>query len=281
MGKEKSKKQEKSKKKAKAPELASMADRHLLYQSAVQDVGSEVDFLLQTFKKLRKREPVLMREDFCGTGNTSCEWVRRGNQRQAIGVDIDPEVLQWGKANNIAKLNQRQQQQIQLLEADVFQVKAKPADIVVAMNFSYWFCKERSRLKTYFAKIRKGLVADGILFLDAFGGYEAHQTIVEKRKCDGFTYIWEQKKFNPITNDMTCSISFRFKDKSVLQDAFVYEWRFWSLPEIRELLLEAGYAKVTFHMQGWDEAGEPDGKFEPAEEVDSDAGWLAYIVAEK
>ena len=283
MGKKKSDKKgnDKDKRKLATPTLASIADRHLLYQSSVQDVASEVDFLQQTFLALRKRPPQLLREDFCGTANTACEWVRRGKDRQAIGVDIDGEVLRWGKSHNLSKLNQHQQNQIQLLEADVFQVKAKPADIVVAMNFSYWFFKERSQLKNYFTKVRRGLVSDGLLVLDAFGGYEAHQTIVEKRKCDGFTYIWEHKDFNPITNDMTCTISFRFKDKSVYEDAFVYEWRFWSLPEIKELLLEAGFAKVTFYWQGWDEDGEPDGLFQPATKAEADAGWIAYIVAEK
>ena len=56
----------------------------------------------------------------------------------------------------------------------------------------------------------------------------------------------------------------------------------WTLPEIRELLAEAGFAKVTVYWQGWDASGEEaDGEFYPATEAEPDAGWICYIVAER
>ena len=57
--------------------MSDLADRHLLYQQAVQDVESEIDFVEQTWAELRQRPAVFLREDFCGTANTACEWVIR------------------------------------------------------------------------------------------------------------------------------------------------------------------------------------------------------------
>ncbi len=50
---------------------ARTADRHELYQLSVQNVESEIDFVDAEFERLRGRKAVRLREDFCGTGNTS------------------------------------------------------------------------------------------------------------------------------------------------------------------------------------------------------------------
>ena len=69
--------------------LAAQADRHALYQESVQCVESEIDMVDENFKKLRGRLAVTLREDFCGTANTSCEWVRRRPANVAVGIDLD------------------------------------------------------------------------------------------------------------------------------------------------------------------------------------------------
>jgi hypothetical protein len=66
-----------------------------------------------------------------------------------------------------------------------------------------------------------------------------------------------------------------------MERAFSYDWRLWTLAEIRELLEEAGFSRVTFYWQGFDEDGEGDGDFQPVDEGDADAGWICYITAEK
>ena len=115
-----------------------------------------------------------------------------------------------------------------------------------------------------------------------YGGYEAFQEIKEKRKYKGFKYIWEQARYNPITGDMRCHIHFTFPDGSRLKKAFTYDWRLWTLPEIRELLDEAGYSKVTVYWEGYDkETGEGNGKYKPATVGDADPGWIVFITAEK
>lgn len=262
--------------------MADRADRHALYQNAVQCVEDEIDFVDEKFKEFRGRRAQSIREDFCGTANTSCEWVRRRKANRAIGVDLDPEVLQWGREHNIPKLKGDGPERIRLLETDVLEAETEPVDAVLAMNFSYWLFQQRSQMLTYFRRVHDALVSDGIFFLDAYGGYEAHQVISEERECEGFTYIWDQAEFDPISGRMQCYIHFKFPDGSKMPRAFSYQWRLWSLPEIRELLAEAGFSRSTIYWEGADEeTGEGNGEFEPVEEGEPDAGWICYIVAEK
>ena len=262
--------------------IADQADRHHLYQESVQDTEAEINFVEETWQELRDRPAELLREDFCGTVNTACEWVRRDPQHYAIAIDWDPEVLEWGRLNNLEQLDDDQFRRITLLQENVLEAQTEPADIVLAMNFSYFLFLERADLLDYFCAVYDSLAGDGIFFLDAYGGYDAHKEIEEERECEGFTYIWDQASFNPIDSRMTCHIHFEFPDKSRLDKAFSYDWRLWTLPEIRELLSEAGFADITVYWEGTDEENnEGDGVFKPAEVGDADPGWICYIVAEK
>ena len=65
-----------------------------------------------------------------------------------------------------------------------------------------------------------------------------------------------------------------------MKNAFSYTWRLWTMPEIIDLLHECRF-KPTVYWEGTDEDGEGNGVFEPAEEGEADAGWIAYIVCEK
>lgn len=262
--------------------MASEADRHHLYQESVQDTESEIDFVLETWAALRKRPAELLREDFCGTANTACEWVRRDSRNHAIGVDLDDEVLQWGRLNNIAQLAPEQQARIRLFRENVLDVSTDLADVVLAMNFSYYLFMSREDLLEYFRSVHEGLADDGLFFLDAYGGYDAPREIEEERECEGFTYVWEQASFNPIDSSMNCHIHFRFPDGSEMNEAFSYYWRLWTLPELRELLTEAGFSDVTVYWEGTDEkTNEGNGIYLPSEVGDADPGWVCYIVAQR
>ena len=260
--------------------MADQADKHVLYEQSVQCVESEIDFVDSTFKRLRGWDATKLREDFCGTTNTSCEWVKRRETNIAYSVDIDSEVLRWAKKHHIANLNKRQAKRINIIKDDVLKAKIKPVDIVLAMNFSYFLFKERNTLKKYFKGVYDGLEKDGIFFLDAFGGYEAFQELKESTKHNGYSYVWDQNHYNPITGDAIMHIHFKFKDGSKLKNAFTYHWRQWTLPEITELLVEAGF-KATVYWEGEDDEGEGNGIYSPTTEGTADAGWICYIVAEK
>jgi len=269
-----------------ARSMADSADRHLLYQQSVQDVEAEIDFIEQTWSELRQRPAVFLREDFCGTANTACEWVIRDDTHYAVGVDLDRKVLNWSRLNKLSQLDEDQLERIELLNEDVLRTRPGLADITLAMNFSYYLFLQRDDLREYFINVLDGLVSDGILFLDAYGGYEAPMVLSESRECqdqDGndFTYIWDQVSFNPINSLMNCQIHFEFPDHSRLDKAFSYHWRLWTLPEIRELLVEAGFSKVDIYWEGTDETkNEGNGIYTPSETGDADPGWVCYIVAQ-
>lgn len=263
------------------PRMADTADKYELYEQAVQDVEQECEFIRDTFRELRGREALSFREDFCGTASAACEWVRHGPRHTAIGVDLDPEVLDWGRRHRVARLDEEQRSRVKLIQGNVLDTPSIPVDVVGAFNFSYFVFKERAQLRDYFRAARDALVADGLFFLDAFGGYEAFEEMKEKTKYDGFTYIWDQAEYYPVTGDMVCHIHFKFPDGSKMKRAFSYDWRLWTLPEIREVLVEAGFRKVTVYWEGTDEDGEGNGEFYPEERGEADAGWIVYIVAEK
>lgn len=263
------------------PTHAEKADRHVLYEQSVQSTEFEYEFVDSNFKRIRGRKAKLLREDFCGTAQMCCEWVRRRKGNHAIGVDLDPEVLQWSREHHIAALTPAQRERVTLLQENVLEVRTDPVDIVLAMNFSWQIFEQRAVLRDYFAAVRNSLSDDGILFLDCFGGYDAYRETVEKTRHKGFTYVWDQASYDPVTGHMNCHIHFHFKDGSRLKKAFSYQWRLYSLPELRDILLDAGFANVTVYWQGWDENDEPDGNFQPATHGDADPGWIAMLSAEK
>jgi len=263
------------------PTMADLADIHELYEESVQNVENEVSFLKTTFAERRGRIAHTLREDFCGTASLACEWVRQGSDYSAIGVDIDASVLDWGRRNRIGRLNSAEQARVSLIEADVQTVETRSVDVLVAFNFSYWVFDERDRMLNYFRRCHHALQADGLLFLDMFGGPESMEETKEKTKHDGFTYVWHQAEFHPVTNHLQCYIHFKFKDGSKLKRAFSYSWRLWTAPEIRDLLLEAGFRDVTVYWEGEDENGDGNGEFSPDPKGVADLAWVAYVVAEK
>lgn len=263
--------------------MAERSDKHELYELSVQNVENEVVFLQDTFKDLCGRNAYVIREDFCGTASACCEWVRQGDEYQAIGVDIEPSVLQWGRDNRLSKLDTAQRARVSLIEADVLEAETPKVDLLTAFNFSYFIFDTRDALRAYFEKAREALVDDGLLFLDMFGGPEAQEETKEKtkHKKHGFSYIWHQETFHPVTHFIRCHIHFKFRDGSKMKKAFTYEWRLWTAPEIRELLAEAGFSKSTVYWEGADEDGDGNGEFAPDEKGEADLAWIAYIVAEK
>lgn len=264
---------------SRAPRFsAKSADKHVLYQLSVQAPDAEVEFLTAWFKKFRGRKPLSLREDFCGSALLCAHWVQSNEQRTATGIDIDRKVLKWGIEHNLAPLG-ADRKRVKLLRQDVRGKVASKHDIVCAFNFSYWIFKTREALRDYFARVRSGLVKDGLFFLDAYGGWEAHEPMQEHRKIkEGFTYVWDQNTFDAITHDVTNFIHFEFKDGTKLKRAFRYDWRFWTMPELREVLEEAGFSKVHVY---WDtsEDDEQDA-YRLRTRAPNQPGWLAYLVAE-
>jgi SAM-dependent methyltransferase len=281
--------QRKKRPKRRKATIASVADKRRLYEHAVQSPEVEIEFIEDTYKTLRGRLPRSLREDFCGTAKVCCDWVRRRRANTAIGVDIDPEVLDWGRRHNVARLKPALRPRVSLVRGDVRTAKTPRVDVIAAMNFSYWLFDTRAGLRGYFRAVRRHLAPGGVLFLDSYGGSDSYRTMRERRVVPErgpwgrkFTYIWDQEDYDPVSGRMLCHIHFRFTDGSSLRRAFTYHWRLWSLPEIREVLAEAGFSRSTVYWEGTDEkTGEGDGEYAPADRGDSDPAWIVYIVAER
>jgi SAM-dependent methyltransferase len=260
--------------------MAGRADKHKLYELSVQSADADIDFIDDTFLALKKRKASRLREDFCGTANNSCAWVRRRPGNHALAVDHDPLVLEWGRKHHIAALTKAQAKRIRLLDQDVLRVVPEIMDVVMALNFSYWVFRERRTMMRYFRRVHATLAPDGIFFLDAFGGYEAFHEMRESTRHGRYTYIWDQTSYDPITGDYLCKIHYKFSDGSRLREAFIYHWRLWTLPELIEMLTDTGF-KVTVYWEGTAPDGGGNGIFKPATSGEADACWIAYLAAEK
>ncbi|MEX2217188.1 MAG: hypothetical protein WD749_00385 [Phycisphaerales bacterium] len=271
------------------PTMAEQSDPFALYMKAVQNPGAENDFVDRVFRTMRGRTPARLREDFCGTAAISCDWAARRPGNVATGLDLDVPTLAWGRANNVAKLGPDAAARVRLMRRNVLSPGAGTGgqDVVLAVNFSYWVFKERGMLRRYFAAARRGLVRDGLFILDILGGWE----LLEERrdatqiggKKRGFTYIWEQARTNPITHETLCHIHFRFRDRSRMERAFTYDWRAWGMPEVREVLAEAGFRRSTVYWEGENSRGEGNGVFRALGKAapKNCPAHLCYVVAER
>ena len=260
---------------------AKTADINDLYERSVQCPGSEVDLIYQAWGEIRGRVPKTIREDFCGTSAVAREWVTRNDTCTVLGVDLDNKTLDWAR-NKIKKdLTEQQQNRITLVQEDVMNVQSDSVDCVLAMNFSYYGFKQRSVLLEYFASVFSSLNDDGLFLLDAYGGSDSFLEMDEERDLDGFTYIWDQNQVNPITGDVVNYIHFEFPNGSKIKKAFTYEWRFWTLPEIQDVLIEAGFSGVHVYWEGTDEDGDGDGVWSIDTRGEACAGWVAYVVGVK
>lgn len=259
---------------------ARTCDRHALYEQSVQEPEAECDLIDQAWREQRGRACRSIREDFCGTAAVCREWVKREEDHTALGVDLDTEVLGWGRARIPEQLTAAQAKRIDLVQSDVRTVRGPKVDSVLAMNFSYYIFQTREELRNYFRAVRRGLKPDGLFLLDAYGGSESFAEMEEDRDFDGFTYTWDQHRFNPITGRAVNYIHFSFPDGTKLRRAFEYTWRLWTLPEIREILAEAGFSDVVVYWEGTDrKSGEGNGKWKVSAEGDAAAAWVAYLVA--
>ncbi len=259
---------------------AQREDRYALYETSVQEPDADAALISRIYKKHFARPPRLLREDFCGTALLACRWVALHAENRAWGIDLDAEPLEWGRLHNVSQLRLHQAARIKLIEGDVLDVGHAKVDVTAAFNFSFFTFDTRPALRRYFERARATLGPEGLLMLDAYGGADSQRTGREPRRVDGFTYVWDQHRFDPITHSVTNFIHFEFKDGSRKPRAFRYDWRLWTLPEIQELLLEAGFRSVAVYWEGTDRyTGEANGVFSRRERAPDDPAWVAYIDA--
>ena len=136
-------------------------------------------------------------------------------------------------------------------------------------------------MKKYFRKCLKSLKPKGLLILDFFGGSGCFEESEEAVDCGDFTYYWEHRNFDPISHRAVFDIHYKRKREKKRHRVFTYRWRLWMIPELRELLLEAGFRKTHVYWEGTGRDGEGSGRFTRREKGEECESFIAYIVSEK
>lgn len=262
---------------------ARTADKHVLYQLSVQGPEYDSRFFARFFKRYTGAPLRVFREDFCGTAVLSCHWVKLHRDHRAIGVDLCGDTLAWGRQHNVAPLlDEAQRQRLTLVQDDVRNVRRPRAQLTAALNFSYSVFRTRAELGGYIRSAHRALQPGGVLMLDAWGGPDSITPDQERRRLKGFTYVWDQYAFDPISHRIDCRIHFEFRDGTRMRNAFQYDWRLWTLPELRELFAEAGFQDVHVLWEGTDRrSGAGNGIFRRVEIGESCPSWIAYVVGRK
>jgi hypothetical protein len=260
---------------------ADRADKYHLYQLSVQGPGADIRFLYFLYRKLRNKRARHFREDFCGTALLTQTWINMSDSHTAEGFDNDSEPLEWGKKHNFEPLGVAANRAVLHLD-DARARSIKQPDIRCAQNFSYWLLTERKALMEYFKSCQIDLAEAGLLYLDVYGGPLATNNSVEVHETDyAYSWFFEQCEYWPVTANATCKIHFKFDDGTELKNAFVYNWRVWTLPEMIDMLYEAGFSEVICY---WSSDLGDEAEFEgyrPTVLGSNDPHWVAYIIALK
>lgn len=257
-----------------------------LYRRAVQHEWAEASFLIRTYTHYRKTEPLLLREDFAGTCAVASAWVSMSPDHQAMAIEAHGPTVKWAQRTANKELADAAGD-LHIVQADVLNIDSPKVDVTCALNFSTFIYHDRDALLAYFKAARRGLRRNGLMVLDAYGGPGAMRIGTQTRKLlpdkddatSGGTYHWEQRTFDPVTHRTECRIHFNPPDGRRLDSAFIYHWRLWTLPELTELMLEAGFktADVWCDMPDRD-AGQSDGRYRRLKHMPAREDWVAYVV---
>lgn len=248
-----------------------------LYELAVTNPAPIARFLASA----HGGTPRLLREDFSGSGALCRGWVQSVPGGRAIAVD--------SQAAPLAKL--RGVASVEPVKADVLACRVK-ADVIAATNFPLGYWHTRAELLIYLKHALSCLKPGGVFACDLYGGSDAFtpgSTHVKLRGPDGskVRYTWEQRDADPLTARVLNAIHFELTPKTGkvvrFPDAFVYDWRLWSIPEMTDAMLDAGFSSVDVYDSLGD-AIDQEGRLyvRPLEPGDGlDDPFVVYLVARK
>lgn len=221
-------------------------DRHDLYEWCVQSPERIVSLL----RGIHGPRPAcrVLGEDFCGTAAISHAWVASDRRARAIAVDVDAAVMDRHGAHP----------RIEKVCGDLLAPRGRKlggADVVFVGNFSIGEIHDRGGLVAYMKRSRARLNKGGVFVCDTYGGENAflQGSLHQVHPLPGMPgvrvdYTWEQRAVDPLTghvvNAMHFSIRRGRKVVREVRDAFVYSWRLWSVPELRDAMSEAGFGVV-------------------------------------
>lgn len=258
---------------------APASDKHQLYAQAFQNPDSDLGSVEAIFTQEYGRPPVSVREDFCGTAANCVAWVRSGDNRFAAGIDIDAETLAWCRKSYVDALRPDEQRRLRLCHGDVLEVETTACDVILALNCSFCVLKTRKLLNRYVEQCLNRLPSIGMLVLEVYAGPEAQRSGSDRIACETFTAIWEQVRFNAVTNEALNRIHFELEDGSRLENAFEYDWRLWSPAELLDILSECGFSDARVYRKDMTDGRDLDKSL--CNSADVSDYWVVYIVGLK
>lgn len=232
-------------------------DRHDLYEQCVQSPAQFIPML----RAMQGGEPTSLAEDFAGTAALAYLWADTDSNHHAVAVDVDKPTL----------MRRPDHPRVTRVVADVrdpaLASTTPPCDICFVGNFSIGELHTRAELVAYLASVRARLNPHGLFVCDTYGGESAYllgEVHRDHLLPDGrrVRYTWEQRDANPLTGMVTNALHFEIDRAGMIElelpDAFVYRWRLWSVPELRDALHEAGFTDITVYDKSPD-AQDEDG----------------------
>lgn len=259
-------------------------NRFDLYELCAQAPEMEARFLVA----VHGRGPVVLGEDFAGPGAVARAWLALSPDHRAVIADRDPEPLDHARTR--AEASGSIASRLELICDDVMGVGAR-ADVIAAFNFAMCELHTRAQLVSYLRHTVYRLNANGIFAADLYGGRDCMALgTTEKRirtRAGDVRYTWEQREADPATGRVVNAMHFRTPDGRDLRDAFTYDWRLWSTPELRDAMREAGFRSTEVH-DSYGGALDGDGNLmplpisrdgeEPDRSDEPDAPYVHYIV---
>jgi len=272
--------------------LDEVALKYQLYEHSVQSPDTDVELFERIYREVSRSKAQVLREDFCGTHRIATEWVRSSKSREALALDIDPEPLTIGKQRNLIELEEAELKRIDVKRQNVLTPTKTKTDLIVACNFSFYIFKEREELLRYFLAAKQSLKKKGLLILEMVGGpgfedapfKEKRSYKHERGKKRGkrwFSYEWEQRSFDPIHREGEYAINFKLTGGKELKNAFVYDWRVWTVPEVSDCLRDVGLSKQAVYWTDYDDDGDPTDEYRQTVTAENDDTWICYLVAAK
>ena len=254
-------------------------DKYFYYKKSVQSPPEDIQFFQKTYKHFFKKPAYIFREDFCGTFYLAYHWIQKHSKNKAIAIDADKEPLEYGNVHHLSKLKESQKKRLTVLNKNVLDKKLPKAEIITVSNFSYYALRERNLMLKYFKNIHKALLTKGLFIIDVLGGPDCEELSEEEVQHKNFSYYWDQDYFDPIKRTGRFYIHFKRKGEKKREKVFSYHWRLWSLPELKDILLEAGFSKVYIYWEGTNSKGEGNGIFKAENKADICDTWIAYLVS--
>jgi hypothetical protein len=255
-------------------------EKYQLYEASVQNPEADIVFINREYKKIYGKKPLVLREDFCGTGAMACGWVQQSKSHKAYGIDLDVEPLTYGLDNHYLNMTMDEQLRMEYIKGNVLANYSFKADVIVAFNFSYFLFKERALLVQYFTKVRKNLKKEGMFLIDLFGGTEARKPLEESSRRKNHTYYWDCESYNPLTAEAKYAIHFKTHSDGIKHErVFEYDWRMWDARELQDVLIDAGFKKLNIYWEGVDDKGLGNGEFHKTLKAENCESWITYISA--